>query len=230
VVNFRTKQLFGAVFYIEVKWGFNIMYARYIKRILDFILSLIAMLLLWPILIIVSVLIKLDSSGPVFYTQLRPGKNQKLFKLYKFRTMIQGADKYQKVGIEVKQDDSRITFLGRFLRRTKIDELPQLINILKGDMSIVGPRPSLPEYLEQYEDWELERFLVRPGLTGLAQINGNIYLKREEKSVYDVKYIKEMSFFLDAKIIIKTVLIVLCGEDKFINKTDAELSKRSIIK
>jgi len=193
---------------------------------MDFILALIALIILLPLLLIVAILIKLDSKGPVFYTQLRPGKNQKVFKVYKFRTMVQGADKYQKVGVEVRKDDNRITSLGRFLRRFKIDELPQLINILKGDMSIVGPRPSLPEYLEQYEKWELDRFLVRPGLTGLAQINGNIYLNRKEKSAYDIRYVKEMSFFLDIKIIIKTVLIVLFGEDKFVNKTDAELSKK----
>ena len=194
----------------------------YIKSVMDFILALIALIILLPLLLIVAILIKLDSKGPVFYTQLRPGKNQKVFKVYKFRTMVQGADKYQKVGVEVRKDDNRITSLGRFLRRFKIDELPQLINILKGDMSIVGPRPSLPEYLEQYEKWELDRFLVRPGLTGLAQINGNIYLNRKEKSAYDIRYVKEMSFFLDIKIIIKTVLIVLFGEDKFVNKTDAE--------
>lgn len=198
-----------------------------IKRLLDFILSLITLIILSPLLLVVALLIKLDSKGPVFYTQLRPGKNQKLFKVYKFRTMVQGADKHQKVGVEVKQDDSRITSLGRFLRRFKIDEFPQLINILKGDMSIVGPRPSLPDYLQQYEEWELERFLVRPGLTGLAQVNGNIYLEREEKSAYDIRYIKEMSFFLDIKIIIKTVAIVLFGEDKFVNKSDAEILKRS---
>ena len=198
----------------------------YIKSVMDFILALIALIILLPLLLIVAILIKLDSKGPVFYTQLRPGKNQKVFKVYKFRTMVQGADKYQKVGVEVRKDDNRITSLGRFLRRFKIDELPQLINILKGDMSIVGPRPSLPEYLEQYEKWELDRFLVRPGLTGLAQINGNIYLNRKEKSAYDIRYVKEMSFFLDIKIIIKTVLIVLFGEDKFVNKTDAELSKK----
>lgn len=201
-----------------------------IKRIIDFTLSLIALIILLPLFLIVALLIKLDSKGPVFYTQLRPGKNQKLFKVYKFRTMVQGADKYQKVGVEVKKDDSRITSLGRFLRRFKIDELPQLINILKGDMSIVGPRPSLPEYLQQYEEWELERFLVRPGLTGLAQVNGNIYLEREEKSAYDVKYVKEMSFFLDIKIIVKTVAIVLFGEEKFINKSNVKLLKRSNVK
>ncbi len=198
-----------------------------IKRIIDFTLSLIALIILLPLLLLVALLIKLDSKGPVFYTQFRPGKNQKLFRVYKFRTMVQGADKYQKVGVEVKKDDSRITTLGRFLRRFKIDELPQLINILKGDMSIVGPRPSLPEYLQQYEEWELERFLVRPGLTGLAQVNGNIYLEREEKSAYDVKYVKEMSFFLDIKIIVKTIAIVLFGEEKFINKSNVKLLKRS---
>ncbi len=194
------------------------LYSRYLKRPLDVLLSLLALIVLSPLFCLISVLIKLTSEGPIFYTQLRPGKDQKVFKLYKFRTMIQGADRYQQVGVEVYEDDNRVTPLGKFLRRSKIDELPQLINVLKGEMSIVGPRPSLPEYLEQYEDWELERFKVRPGLTGLAQVNGNIYLDRKERSAYDVQYVRNVSFALDLKIVLKTVAVAFCGEDKFINK------------
>ncbi len=206
------------------------MYRKYIKRILDFVLSFIALIILSPVFLIIAILIKLDSKGPVFYTQYRVGKGQKLFKIYKFRTMVEGADRYQKIGVEVKNDDSRITSVGKYLRRFKLDELPQLLNILKGDMSFVGPRPTLQEYLGQYETWELKRFEARPGLTGLAQINGNIYLERKERSVYDVEYVKEMSFVSDLKIILKTIAIVLFGEDKFINKVDVNYLKGSIQK
>src|SRR5690606_5262949 len=144
--------------------------------------------------LLVSILIKFDSKGPVFFKQVRPGKNMKLFHVYKFRTMIQDAVIYQKIGEEVRGHDNRVTRLGRFLRRYKIDELAQLINILKGDMSIVGPRPTLPDYIDQYEEWELKRFDVRPGLTGLAQVNGNIYLNLKEKSLYDIKYVEKINF------------------------------------
>ncbi len=193
-------------------------YVQYVKRGCDFILALTALILLLPFLIIVAALIKLDSPGNIFYTQERPGKNQKVFKVYKFRTMKVGADRRQKVGVEVMKDDDRITPLGKFLRRFKIDELAQLINIVKGDMSIVGPRPTLPEYLDQYEEWEKERFAVRPGLTGLAQVNGNIYLERKQKSKYDVVYVKHVSLWMDIGIILKTVAIVILGEEKFVNK------------
>lgn len=202
-------------------------YSKYFKRLLDFVLSLIAILILSPLLIVVAILIRIGSEGPVFFRQERPGKAQKIFKVYKFRTMVKDAVKHQKVGIEVIGSDTRITTFGKFLRRFKIDELAQLINILKGDMSIVGPRPTLPEYIEQYEEWELKRFDVRPGLTGLAQINGNIYLDRQEKSAYDVKYIENISFINDIKIILKTVAIVFLGEDKFVNKTDSKIREEN---
>ena len=200
----------------------NRVYEQYVKRTLDFLLSFIVLLAIFPFLLIIAILIKLDSPGNVFYTQVRPGKNQKLFKVYKFRTMRTGADRYQKVGVEVMKDDARITLLGRFLRRFKIDELAQLFNIIKGDMAIVGPRPSLPEYLDVYEEWEKKRFAVRPGLTGLAQVNGNIYLEREEKSRYDVMYVEQIGLWMDVKIIVKTIGIVLLGEEKFIRKKGTE--------
>lgn len=202
-------------------------YSKYFKRSIDFTLSLIALLALSPLLIIVAILIKIGSEGPIFFRQERPGKNQRIFKVYKFRTMVKDAVKQQKVGVEVVGSDTRITPFGKFLRRFKIDELAQLINILKGDMSIVGPRPTLPEYIEQYEEWELKRFDVRPGLTGLAQINGNIYLDRQEKSAYDVKYIENISFINDIKIILKTVAIVFLGEDKFVNKTYSKIREEN---
>jgi undecaprenyl phosphate N,N'-diacetylbacillosamine 1-phosphate transferase len=194
------------------------LYGRFVKPLLDRLLAVFAIIVLSPLLIVVAILIKVGSEGPIFFRQERPGKNQEIFRVYKFRTMVKDAVRHQKVGVEVTESDVRITPFGKFLRRFKIDELAQLINIFKGDMSIVGPRPTLPEYIEQYEEWELERFDVRPGLTGLAQINGNIYLSRQEKSAYDVKYIENISFINDIKIILKTIAIVFFGEDKFINK------------
>lgn len=199
----------------KTKVGF---YQRFIKRLLDFIVSLVLLIILSPLFLLVAIVIKLTSRGPVFFTQLRPGKNQRLFIVYKFRTMVKDAVKHQKAGVEVLGNDERITKVGKVLRRLKIDELPQLINILKGDMSIVGPRPSLPDYLDKYEDWELKRFCVRPGLTGLAQVNGNIHLSRIERSYYDIQYVDNLTFWLDFKIILKTIAIVFMGEEKFVNK------------
>lgn len=196
----------------------NGIYARHIKRCLDFMVSSAILVLLSPFLAIVALLIKLDSPGGIIYRQARPGKDQVVFDIYKFRTMRMGADRCQKVGVEVMKDDARITPLGRLLRRFKIDELAQLVNVMKGDMSLVGPRPTLPEYLDRYEEWEKKRFSVRPGLTGLAQVNGNIYLTREEKSRYDVMYAEHVSLWSDIRIILKTVAIVLLGEEKFIRK------------
>lgn len=204
----------------EISFG---VYAKYIKRPMDFVLAFIALIVLSPILIIVAVLILIESGSPILFSQDRPGKNMKTFKIYKFRTMVKEAVKQQRVSVEVFNNDTRITRIGKLLRRFKIDELIQLINILIGDMSIVGPRPSLPGYLELYEEWELLRFSVRPGLTGLAQINGNIYLDRKEKSTYDVVYVKNISFINDMRIILITVLIVLFGEDKFVKKLKSEM-------
>lgn len=203
------------------------MYSKYYKRIFDFILSLIMLIFLSPFLIIVAILIKVESNGSIFFRQDRPGKDKKIIRIYKFRTMVIGAEKQQKVGVEVIGSDNRITPFGKILRRFKIDELAQLINILQGDMSIVGPRPTLPEYIEQYEEWELKRFDVRPGLTGLAQINGNIYLDRQEKSSYDVMYVNNISFVNDLRIMLKTVLIVFLGEERFINKKDSKMRERN---
>lgn len=191
------------------------MYAKYIKRILDFILSLLAIIVLSPIFLIVIMCILIDDFGPIFFLQERVGKNKKIFKVYKFRTMIVNAEIQQKLNHEITGKDSRITKTGYFLRRTKIDELPQLLNVLKGDMSIIGPRPTLSGYLDEYEEWELDRFLIRPGLSGLAQVNGNIYLSREQKSKHDVKYVHQITLITDLKIILKTFGVVVFGESRF---------------
>ena len=191
---------------------------KYFKRVFDFVFSLIFLLFLIPLFLLIAILIKIESPGPVFFTQTRIGIHRKEFSIYKFRTMHIGAVKEQRVGVEVVKSDHRITVIGRLLRRFKIDELAQLINILIGDMSFIGPRPTLPEYLSIYEEWELGRFEVRPGLSGLAQINGNIYLDRENKSLYDVHYVKMLNFTLDITIILRTFLIVIMGEDKFVSE------------
>lgn len=143
------------------------------------------------------------------------GKNNGLFSIYKFRTMT---DKERKVDRKILKGDPEVTKVGAVLRRLKIDELPQLINILKGDMAIVGPRPAIPNQVKSFNEDGKFRTKVRPGLTGLAQTNGNIYLTWEERWVYDRLYVESVSFFLDIKLIFKTILIVLMGEEKFVNK------------
>lgn len=180
-----------------------------IKRTLDVLLSGLVLLLLLPLLVFVTVLIKLTSKGPVFFLQERLGKEGGLFQVYKFRTMT---DKARNFNEQVTTETFEVTFIGKFIRRSKIDELPQLYNVLVGDMSLVGPRPCLPELLNDFNEDGAYRLKVRPGLTGLAQVNGNIYLSWEERWVLDRKYVENQSLRLDFKILLKTVLVVLLGE------------------
>ena len=184
------------------------MYRKYIKRLLDFILSLLALIILSPVLLITALLVRIKLGSPVIFKQKRPGLNEKIFTLYKFRTMT---DKKDDEG-NLLPDSERLTKFGKILRSTSLDELPELINILKGDMSIVGPRPLLVEYLPYYTDEEKHRHDVRPGLTGLAQISGRNSIGWEEKFKEDVEYIKTISFIKDLKIIFKTVEKVLKKE------------------
>lgn len=177
------------------------MYAKYFKRMLDFILSLIALIILSPILLIVTILVRIKLGSPIIFKQQRPGKNEKIFTLYKFRTMT---DKKDENG-NLLPDSERLTKFGKLLRSTSLDELPELINILKGDMAIVGPRPLLVEYLSLYNKKQKHRHDVRPGLTGLAQVNGRNSISWEEKFNDDLKYIKKITFIGDVKIILKTV-------------------------
>jgi len=166
-----------------------------LKRILDILFSIFVLIVLFPIWVLVAILIKLTSKGPVFFIQDRPGKNKNIFKVYKFRTMKPGSERMIK-GKEVLNDDDRVTKIGKFLRRTKIDEIPQVINILKGDMSLVGPRP---ERIASLKD--------KPGITGLAQVSGNIYLDLNDRYKFDVYYVEHYSFLLDIKIIVRTFLV-----------------------
>jgi lipopolysaccharide/colanic/teichoic acid biosynthesis glycosyltransferase len=184
-------------------------YELIIKRPMDFILSLLAIIILSPVIIIVAIFVRIKLGGPVLFTQNRPGKNEKIFKLYKFRTMTSEKDKDG----NLLPDEVRLTKFGKFLRSTSLDELPGLFNILKGHMSIVGPRPLLVQYLPLYNEEQKKRHLVRPGLTGLAQVNGRNAISWEDKFKYDVKYVEKITFIGDIKIIILTAFKVIRRKD-----------------
>ena len=184
------------------------MYAKYFKRVLDFLLSLIAIIILSPVLLVIAILVRIKLGSPVLFKQERPGKNEKIFTLYKFRTMT---DKKDEKG-NLLPDEDRLTKFGKILRSTSLDELPELFNILKGDMSIVGPRPLLVEYLELYNEEQKHRHDVRPGLTGLAQISGRNSISWEEKFKDDIKYVNKVTFINDVKIILKTIVKVFKRE------------------
>jgi undecaprenyl phosphate N,N'-diacetylbacillosamine 1-phosphate transferase len=179
-----------------------------IKRAIDFILSLIAILVLSPVLLIVAILVRVKLGSPILFKQKRPGLNENIFIMYKFRTMTDETDENG----ELLSDSVRLTKFGRFLRSTSLDELPELLNILKGDMSIIGPRPLLVQYLTLYNEHQKRRHEVRPGLSGLAQINGRNAISWEQKFNLDVKYVDNVSFILDCKIILLTILKVLKKE------------------
>ena len=185
------------------------MYAKYFKRMLDFILSLIALIILSPILLIVAILVRIKLGSPIIFKQQRPGKNGKIFTLYKFRTMTDNKDENG----NLLPDSERLTKFGKLLRSTSLDELPELINILKGDMAIVGPRPLLVKYLPYYTKEEKHRHDVRPGLTGLAQICGRNNLDWNERFEMDLKYVNSVSFKEDLIIIFKTISSVLKHND-----------------
>ena len=184
-------------------------YRRFFKRPMDFILSLMAIIVLSPVLIIVGVLVRVKLGSPVLFKQKRPGLNEKIFTMYKFRTMTDEKDENG----ELLPDSVRLTKFGRMLRSTSLDELPELINILKGDMSIVGPRPLAVQYLPYYSETERMRHLIRPGLSGLAQINGRNTATWEDRFNYDVKYVNEITFLGDLKIIFQTVLKAIQRSD-----------------
>ena len=184
------------------------MYKLFFKRFLDFILSLIAIVLLSPIYLIIAILVRVKLGSPVIFMQERPGKNEKIFSMYKFRSMTSEIDKEGNLLL----DEVRLTPFGKKLRATSLDELPELFNILKGDMSFVGPRPLLVKYLPLYSEEQQHRHDVRPGLTGLAQVMGRNALTWEEKFKKDVFYTEHCNFLLDIQIIGKTILLVLKQE------------------
>lgn len=185
-----------------------------VKRIIDLLLALFLLIICLPLMLLIAIFIKLDSKGPVIFKQKRVGKDNKIFTIYKFRTMITDTERN---GRQLS-DFERMTRIGRILRELSLDELPQLINIIKGEMSFVGPRPLLVEYLDYYDDYQLKRHKVLPGITGWAQVNGRNLLSWEERFKYDVWYVENMSFLLDLKIVFLTLVKVLKKEG--INKND----------
>ena len=184
------------------------MYKRYIKRLLDVVLSSVALVVLSPVFLIVSILVRFKLGSPIIFKQDRPGKDEKIFKLYKFRSMSNATDSEG----DFLPDTQRLTKFGKILRGTSIDELPELINIIKGDMSLVGPRPLAVVYLPYYTNREKHRHDVRPGLTGLAQVSGRNSISWDLKFKYDIDYIKNISFINDLKIIILTIKKVFIRE------------------
>lgn len=186
-----------------------------IKRGVDLVGSGLGIIVISPILLLCAIMIKITMPGPVFFKQIRIGKDSKLFSILKLRTMK--VDTEAEKNHDISKDDERKTPFGNLLRRTKIDELPQLINVFKGDMSLVGPRPTFAEQVNEYNDFQMQRLFMRPGMTGLAQVNGNISISWEERIEYDVKYIKSFNILLDIKILLKTVKVVIFGEEKYKN-------------
>lgn len=190
---------------MEHKVGF---YEKYIKRLLDFTLSFLALIILSPVLLVTALLVRIKLGSPIVFHQERPGKSEKIFQLYKFRSMTEKCDENG----NLLPDDQRLTRFGQILRSTSLDELPELLNILRGDMSIVGPRPLLVKYLPLYNEEQRHRHDVRPGLTGWAQVNGRNAISWEEKFKLDVWYVGHISFWVDVKVILMTVKKVFCRD------------------
>ena len=185
------------------------MYAKYVKRMLDFLIALVGLAVASPILLIVAVLVRTKLGSPVLFAQERPGKDEKIFKLYKFRSMSDARDEQG----NLLPDKDRLTPFGKMLRATSLDELPELFNILKGDMSLIGPRPLLVSYLRWYTERVQLRHTVRPGLTGLAQVSGRNSLVWDKRLEKDVEYVEHLSFMMDLKILFMTVKKVVCKDD-----------------
>ncbi|MGL5869562.1 sugar transferase [Clostridium chrysemydis] len=191
---------------------------NFTKRIIDILGSLIGLIFLSPILLIISILIKLESKGDLIFSQERIGKDGKSFKMYKFRSMVQNAEELKKK-LETQnemsgpmfkmKEDPRVTRVGKFIRKTSIDELPQLVNVLKGEMSLVGPRPSLPKEVKEFEPWMLKRLEVKPGLTCIWQVSGRNNIDFEDWMKLDIKYVNERSTLYDLKLIFTTVFVLL---------------------
>jgi len=185
------------------------MYKNYLKRLFDFLAAFFGLVLLSPIFIVVTIALYFANQGKPFFFQARPGKNERIFKIIKFKSMNDKKD----VQGNLLPDAERLTKAGSFVRKTSLDEIPQLINVLKGDMSLIGPRPLLVQYLPYYTEREKLRHTVRPGITGLAQVNGRNFLMWDERLEMDAKYVEKLSFYLDLEILVKTVQGVMNRKD-----------------
>lgn len=194
-------------------------YQRFFKRFLDIVLSFLAIIILSPVMIIVAIMVRIKLGSPVLFKQARPGKDEKIINLLKFRSMTDAKDEQG----NLLSDDVRLTSFGKTLRSTSLDELPSLFNILKGDLSIVGPRPLLVSYLPLYNETQKQRHLVRPGLTGLAQVNGRNAITWEKRFNYDIEYVNNITFLNDFKILLKTIKKVFVREG--INSSDSVTMK-----
>lgn len=197
------------------------LYERFFKRALDIFCSLMALLVFWWLYVIVAILVRVKLGSPVLFTQDRPGKDEKIFKLYKFRTMTDARDESG----NLLPDDVRLTKFGKLLRSTSLDELPEVFNILKGDMSIIGPRPLLVKYLPLYNEEQKRRHEVRPGLSGYAQVNGRNSVSWEEKFRMDVEYVDHVTFMGDVKIILGTVLKAFVKREGINSETAATMEE-----
>ncbi len=184
------------------------MYTQLIKPLGDFCFATVVLLLLSPILVFIAVFLTLANQGSPFFIQLRPGKNQRIFKIIKFKTMNDARD----ASGRLLPDAKRLTIVGKFVRKFSLDEIPQFLNVLKGDMSLIGPRPLLPDYLHLYSDFQNQRHQVKPGITGWAQVNGRNAISWDQKFEYDIWYVTNISFSLDLKIFYKTIGKVLKSE------------------
>lgn len=193
------------------------MYRKFVKRLLDILISAAALIVLSPVFLVVGILVRIKLGSPVFFTQERPGREEKIFRLYKFRSMT---DRRDEKG-ELLPDAQRLTGFGTFLRKSSLDELPELWNILRGDMSLIGPRPLLVSYLPYYTGREKLRHSVRPGLTGLAQASGRNYIAWDERLEKDVEYVENLSFAMDVKVIWMTVKLVLSHGEQVAEDTSA---------
>ncbi|GAA4114332.1 sugar transferase [Aquimarina addita] len=196
------------------------MYALFFKRVFDFIGAFILLIFVTPIFICITIFLTIANSGKPFFVQKRPGKNERIFSIIKFKTMNDRTD----IEGNLLSDSERLTAIGSFVRKTSLDEIPQLINVLKGDMSFIGPRPLLTIYLPYYREDEKLRHSIRPGITGLAQVSGRNLLKWDDRLAMDVVYVKELSFLLDVKIVIKTIKNVITSKDVVVDPQSVMLN------
>lgn len=209
---------------INYIFAHNKKFYLFVKRLLDILVSLVGLIITLPITVPTLIAIKLEDGGPVFYTQTRVGMNGKYFSIFKFRSMVVNADDKSKELNELNEisgamfkikDDPRVTKVGRFIRKHSIDELPQLLNVLLGDMALVGPRPPLPEEVAEYTEYDLKRLSIKPGCTGLWQVSGRNALSFSEMVELDLKYIQNAGLWLDFKICIKTIWIMICPNNAY---------------